>query len=92
MSAVAKAIEDGFAYLAYSNALNSTTIVLFSAEEWAAVQKIVDRVPDDRVIDIMGAPTAEALEAGVARIGRKIRREGEYVDWDERMQRLGLQD
>jgi len=83
---------EGKALLIYPNGLGTVTLVAVKSEQWEPFQDFIEVLPDDQVIDIVDPPTPEAIEAGVAKLGRKERREGEYVGWDERMKKLGLSD
>jgi hypothetical protein len=90
MFGIEKAINDGYAIVIYPNALGTATIALFDAEDWAHVQLVIDDLPDERVLDITRPTGPEAIEVGVARVGRKMRREGEYENWDEKMKEFGM--
>ena len=74
----------------YPNGLGTVTMVRIKKDQWEPFQDFIEVIPDDQVIDIRLPATPEAIEAGVAKLGRKERREGEYVGWDERMAALGL--
>jgi hypothetical protein len=90
LTAIEKTLTDGYAVVIYPNRLGTTTMVLVDDKDWVAVQNVIDNLPEERVIDITRPTGPEAVEAGVAQLGRKLRREGEYTDWDERMRQLGL--
>lgn len=79
--------EEGKALLIYPNQLGTVTLVTVKSEQWEPFQDFIEVLPDDQVLDIADSPTPEAIEAGVAKLGRKARREGEYVGWDERMKK-----
>lgn len=78
------------ALIIFPNGLSTTTLVRIKADQWEPFQDFIDVIPDDQVIDIRSPLTAQAVEDGIAKLGRKARREGEYVGWDERMKKLGL--
>lgn len=78
------------ALIIFPNGLSTTTLVRIKADQWEPFQDFIDVIPDDQVIDIRSPLTAQALDDGIAKLGRKARREGEYVGWDERMKKLGL--
>lgn len=79
--------EAGKALLLYPNRLGTTTLVTVKSEQWEPFQDFIEALPEDQVLDISASPTPEAIEAGVAKLGRKERREGEYVGWDEKMKK-----
>lgn len=78
------------ALIIFPNGLSTTTLVRIKADQWEPFQDFIDVIPDDQVIDIRSPLTAQAVDDGIAKLGRKARREGEYVGWDERMKKLGL--
>lgn len=78
------------ALIIFPNGLSTTTLVRIKADQWEPFQDFIEVIPDDQVIDIRSPLTAQALDDGIAKLGRKARREGEYVGWDERMKKLGL--
>lgn len=80
---------DGEAVIVYPNQLGTTTIVRVKKDQWAPFQALVEAIHDDQVIDIRGPVTPETLDTGFAKLRRKARREGEYVDWDEKMSQYG---
>ncbi|NDC55290.1 MAG: hypothetical protein EBZ69_00385 [Alphaproteobacteria bacterium] len=82
--------EDGEALIIYPNGLGTVTMVRIKKDQWEPFQDFIEVIPDDQVIDIIHPATPDAIDAGVARLGRKERREGEYVGWDEKMQNYGL--
>jgi len=82
--------EDGEALIIYPNGLGTVTMVRIKKDQWEPFQDFIEVIHDDQVIDINPPATPETIEAGVAKLGRKERREGEYVNWDERMNKLGL--
>lgn len=84
-SAIEKAVNDTYAVVIYRNKLNTTTVALLTSEEWADIQTGVDKVPEDRIVDTNETLTPETVDAAVARVFRKLNREGEYHDWDARM-------
>ena len=84
--------ETGEALIIYPNGLGTVTMVRIKKDQWEPFQDFIEVIHDDQVIDIRLPATAEAIEAGVAKLGRKERREGEYVGWDEKMKSLGLRD
>ena len=90
MAKVEKMLEDGYALIFYPNRLGSATMVLVDGEDWEAVQDVIDGIPDERVIDVRRPTSVDTIEAGVAQIKRKINREGEYENWDEKMRSFGL--
>jgi hypothetical protein len=81
--------EDGEALIIYPNGLGTVTMVRIQKDQWEPFQDFIEVISDDQVIDITAA-TPEAIDAGVAKLGRKARREGEYVGWDEKMRNYGL--
>jgi len=81
-------LEDNEAFIVYKNGLGTITITKIKRDQWEPFQDFIDVIPDDQVIDFTPPATAEAIEAGVAKLGRKERREGEYVGWDEKMAKL----
>lgn len=81
---------DREALIIFPNRLSTVTLVRIKADQWEPFQDFIDVIPEDQVLDIRGPLTPQAVDDGVARLGRKARREGEYVDWDERMKKLGL--
>lgn len=81
--------EDGEALIIYPNGLGTVTMVRIQKDQWEPFQDFIEVISDDQVIDITTA-TPEAIDAGVAKLGRKARREGEYVGWDEKMRNYGL--
>ena len=83
---------DHEALIVFPNGLSTVTLVRIKADQWQAFQDVIDTLPDDQIIDTREPLTAQALDDGIARLGRKARREGEYVDWDEKMKKLGLRD
>lgn len=91
MNAIEQLIDvDREALIIFPNGLTTVTLVRIKADQWEPFQDLIEVIPDDQVIDIADPLTPQAIEAGVAKLGRKARREGEYADWDERMKRLGL--
>lgn len=87
---IQQALEDGFAVLMYTNELGTTTVALIDGEDWGAVQTEINELPDDQIVDVVKPCDDESLGEGVARARRKLNREGEYANWDERMRELGL--
>jgi len=83
-----QAIKDGFAVIIYPNQLGTATIAFIDGEAWAGVQDEIDELPEDQIIDVQRPITDEKFAEGVAQVRRKINREGEYADWDERMRKL----
>ena len=81
--------ETGEALIIYPNGLGTVTMVRIKKDQWEPFQDFIEVIPDDQVIDIR-VGSHEAIEEGVAKLGRKERREGEYVGWDEKMRKLGL--
>lgn len=81
--------EDGEALIIYPNRLGTFTMVRIKKDQWEPFQDFIEVIHDDQVIDVTAA-TPEAIDAGVAKLGRKARREGEYVGWDEKMRNYGL--
>lgn len=93
MSAIEKLVdEDGIAFVVFPNGLSTVSIVAIKRDQWEPFQDFIEVLPEDQVIDISDKLSGSAVEDGVAKLRRKLRREGEYADWDERMRRLGLQD
>lgn len=90
MSEIEKALTDGYAVIIYANRLGTATMTIVDGEDFKAVQEVVYGLPDEQVIDITRPTGPEGFEAGVAKIGRKMRREGEYENWDEKMREFGL--
>lgn len=82
--------NDREALIIFPNGLSTTTLVRIKADQWEPFQDFIDVLPDDQIIDIRSPLTSQALDDGIAKLGRKARREGEYVGWDERMKKLGL--
>jgi hypothetical protein len=82
--------EDGEALIVYPNGLGTVTLVRIKKDQWEPFQDFIEVIPEDQVIDIRLPATPEAIDAGVATLGRKERREGEYVGWDEKMRNLGV--
>jgi hypothetical protein len=82
--------EDGEALIVYPNGLGTVTVVRIKKDQWEPFQDFIEVISDDQIIDIRLPATPEALDAGVAKLGRKARREGEYVGWDEKMKNYGL--
>ena len=87
-----QAIDAGFAVLIYPNQLNTVTVAFLDGEHWGAVQTEIDDLPEDQLIDVRRPVTDAAVAEGVAQVQRKINREEEYADWDEKMKRLGLSE
>lgn len=87
-----QAIEDGFAVIIYPNQLGTATLAFIDGEAWSGVQDEIDDLPEDQIIDMHRPITAEKFAEGVAQVRRKINREGEYADWDERMRKLTQED
>jgi hypothetical protein len=87
---IEQAIDDGFAVLIYPNSLGTATVAFLDGEHWGAVQSEIDDLPEDQIIDVRRPLTDAAAAEGVAQVRLKINREGEYADWDARMQKLGL--
>lgn len=81
---------DREALIIFPNGLSTVTLVRIKADQWEPFQDFIDVIPEDQVLDITGPLTPQAVDDGVARLGRKARREGEYADWDARMKKLGL--
>lgn len=81
---------DREALIIFPNGLSTVTLVRIKADQWEPFQDFIDVIPEDQVLDITGPLTPQAVNDGVARLGRKARREGEYADWDARMKKLGL--
>lgn len=92
MTDIEKAITAGYAIVIYPNTLGTATLALVDGEDWANVQLVMEDLPDERVVDVTRPTTPQAIENGVARIGRKMRREGEYENWDVKMREFGLPD
>jgi len=90
MSDIDKMLEDGYAVILYPNRLGTATMAFIDGEDWTAVQAVIDDLPDEQVLDIRRPVAPESVNEGVARIGRKMRREGEYENWDEKMKSFGL--
>lgn len=90
LNKIDQAIADGFAVLIYPNELNTVTVAFLDGEHWGAVQTEINDLPEDQLIDVRGPVSDAVIAESVARIRRKINREGEYADWDERMKKLGL--
>lgn len=84
------ALADGFAVLVYTNELGTTTVALIDGEDWSEVQTTINELPDDQIVDFAQPCSDENLAEGVAQARRKLNREGEYANWDERMRQLGL--
>jgi hypothetical protein len=82
--------EAGEALIIYPNGLGTVTMVRIKKDQWEPFQDFIEVISDDQVIDITLPATPEAIDAGVAKLGRKERREGEYVGWDEKMRKYGL--
>jgi hypothetical protein len=82
--------EDNAAFIVYKNGLGTVTITKIKRDQWQPFQDFIDIIPDEQIIDFKPPATPEAIEEGVAKIGRKERREGEYAGWDEKMASLGL--
>lgn len=87
---IEQVIDDGFAIIIYPNNLGTATIAVLDGEHWGAVQSEIDDLPEDQLIDVCRPLTDDTVSEGVAKVRRKINREGEYADWDERMKNLGL--
>lgn len=87
---IQQALEDGFAVLMYPNELGTTTVALIDGEDWGEVQTAINELPDDQIVDVAQPCDDESLAEGVAQARRKLNREGEYANWDERMRELGL--
>lgn len=85
---------DREALIIFHNGLQTVTLVRIKADQWEPFQDVIDTLPDDQIIDIKEPLTSVPgpLNDGIARLGRKARREGEYADWDEKMKKLGLRD
>lgn len=91
MSNIEKALQDDReALIIYPNGLGTVTITKIKSDQWQPFQDFIDVIPDEQVVDIRLPATPEAIDAGVAKIGRKERREGEYEHWDEKMKAFGL--
>ncbi len=90
MTEIEKTLADGYAVIIYPNRLGTATMVLADGDEWVAIQNVIDEMPEERVVDVTRPTGPEAVEAGVAKLGRKLRREGEYENFDEKMRELGL--
>lgn len=90
MAAIEQLIENGFALIVYPNQLGTATLVRIKPDQWEPFQDFIDVISDDQVVDVIRPITPQALDEAAARIDRKAKREGEYKDWDERMQKLGL--
>ena len=82
--------DAGESIIVYPNRLGTITIVRIKKDQFEPFQDFIEVSHDDQVIDISGPVTPEALDAGIAKLGRKARREGEYVGWDEKMRKYGL--
>jgi hypothetical protein len=82
--------ETGEALILYPNGLGTVTMVRIKKDQFEPFQDFIEVISDDQVIDIRLPATPEAIEDGVAKLGRKERREGEYVGWDEKMRKYGL--
>lgn len=81
---------DREALIVFPNGLSTVTLVRIKADQWQPFQDFIDVIPDDQIIDIKDPLTPQTLDDGVAKLGRKARREGEYVGWDEKLKQLGL--
>ena len=81
---------DREALIIFPNGLSTVTLVRIKADQWEPFQDFIDALPEDQILDIRDPLTPQAVDDGVARLGRKDRREGEYANWDERMKKLGL--
>lgn len=89
MSHIEQLIDvDREALIIFPNGLSTVTLVRIKADQWEPFQDFIEVIHDDQVIDIRGPLTPQAVEDGVAKLGRKARREGEYANWDERMKKL----
>jgi hypothetical protein len=84
--------ETGEALIIYPNGLGTVTMVRIKKDQWEPFQDFIEVISDDQVIDIRLPATPDAIDAGVAKLGRKERREGEYVGWDEKMRAYGLEN
>jgi len=78
------------ALIIFPNGLSTVTLVRIKADQWEPFQDFIEVIPDDQIIDIKGPLTPQAVDDGVAKLGRKARREVEYVGWDEKMSKYGL--
>jgi hypothetical protein len=87
---IEQTINDGFAVLIYPNALGTATIALIDGEDWGEVETAIAELPEDQIVDVHLPAEDEKFADGVAQVKRKIDREGEYADWDERIKKLGL--
>lgn len=90
MSEIDKMLAAGYAVIIYLNHIGTETMALVDGNDWTAVQAVIDDLPDEQVIDITTPTGPDAIENGIAKLGRKLRREGEYEKWDEKMKALGL--
>jgi hypothetical protein len=90
LTEIEKTLADGYAVIIYPNRLGTATMVLADGDDWVAIQNVIDEMPEERVVDVTRPTGPEAVEAGVAKLGRKLRREGEYENFDEKMRELGL--
>lgn len=78
------------ALIIFPNSLSTVTLVRIKADQWKPFQDFIEGISDDQIMDIAGPLTQQAIDDGIAKLGRKERREGEYVDWDEKMRKYGL--
>lgn len=85
------AINDGFAVLIYPNQLGTATVAIIDEKIWGDVEAAIKELPDDQIVDVRLSTTDENIAEGVGKVRRKMNREGEYVDWDEKMRNLGLE-
>lgn len=89
--------HDGLAFIVYPNRLGTVTVVAIKPDQWEPFQDFIDVIPEDQVVDVVPSLderdkiTPDVLRSAIAQVRRKIKREGEYVDWDERMKKLGLE-
>lgn len=90
--------KDGLAFILFPNRLGTMTVVAIKPDQWEPFQDFIEVIPEDQVIDITpplderSVITPAVLNAAIEKVQRKMKREGEYVDWDERMKKLGLDD
>lgn len=87
-NAIQRAINDNYSIIVYRNGLGTTTVALLTSDVWGEIQVGLDNVPEDRIVDTADMLTPDVLEETVALVIRKMRREGEYHDWDEKMAKL----
>lgn len=96
MSNEAEITTDGLAFILFTNQLGTMTVVAIKPDQWEPFQDFIEVIPEDQVVDVVlpsrdGTKIApDAVQDAIERVQRKMKREGEYVDWDERMKKLGL--